>query len=75
MSNTPRSDQNSLEWNRAHEAGCSLVFAQGLEREVEGLRERVAELIDVLETSDGIYHSGWWLDKKEAAIAKTKEAK
>jgi hypothetical protein len=46
MSDTPESDKNSIEWDRANEAGCSLVFAQGLERERDQLRERV----DLLES-------------------------
>jgi hypothetical protein len=42
MSDTPESDKNSVEWDRANEAGCSLVFAQGLERERNELRQVIS---------------------------------
>jgi len=52
MSDTPESDKNSVEWDRANEAGCSYKFACHLERDRDELRERVAELKSALNRFD-----------------------
>jgi len=72
MSDTPESDKNSVEWDRANEAGCSLVFAQGLERALNELRQVIRDIHkafpDLAEFQD---KNGWslkWLaDKIEKA--------
>jgi hypothetical protein len=72
MTDTPESDKNSVEWDRANEAGCSLVFAQGLERERDELRQVIRDVHkafpDLAEFQD---KNGWslkWLaDKIEKA--------
>ena len=77
MSKTPETDKA---WNINQDAphshkGDPWALASRLERERDELRERVAELVDVLETCDALRASDWWQKKRNRALAKTKEAK
>lgn len=41
--NTPESDRNKVEWDRANEAGCAYDFARKLERQRDEARKELAE--------------------------------
>lgn len=51
MSDTPESDQNSIEWDRANTAGCSHEFARRLERERDEAREWIKQAAPVMESA------------------------
>ena len=69
MSDTPESDKNSVEWDRANEAGCSLAFAQGIERERDELRERVAELENAIRMTIARFDQVKWGDDGDCGSA------
>jgi len=69
MSDTPESDKNSVEWDRANEAGCSLAFAQGIERERDELRERVGELEGAIRMTIARFDQVKWGDDGDCGSA------
>jgi hypothetical protein len=81
MSDTPESDKNSVEWDRANEAGCSYKFACHLERDRDELRERAGELVATLDEVLNDWQYGLTDSQADSyqiardLIAKTKEAK
>lgn len=81
MSNTPRSDKNSVEWDRANRDGCDLEFAQGLEQEVilwktRAFRRRQFSteiLSEKLQLEEDLGRSRETIERQAGTIAKLRE--
>jgi hypothetical protein len=75
MSDTPESDKNSVEWDRANEAGCSLAFAQGIERERDELRQVISNFCEETNWAVDAWKNQDHIKPLFDIHAKTKEAK